>query len=160
MPDPPRLSLFLGITTWSPLSLPPHRPQPLGLWEDREGPCLPSGHVSGASLWHQLPRGSDAAEMTLVESHLRGCPVGAGSCRPTQDASSGDRKHRLCCFPKCQQGGLPAPQGAGDLPSSALPSLPARCPGWKKIQEIISFLPFVPLRLFGKVHFFFHTCRK
>ena len=140
---------------------------PLQLREDREGPCLPTGRVPGASLWHLLTRGSSIVDVTLAEPHLGDCPLAAGSCQPTLDASPGDRKHRLPHLPKCQQSTprccLDRGWGRGGValgPADVCSPIPTATPsGWKKIQEIISFLLFLSLRLFEK-YIFFHASRK
>lgn len=116
---------------------------PLQLREDREGPCLPTGRVPGASLWHLLTRGSSVVDVTLAEPHLGDCPVAAGSCQPTLDASPGDRKHRLPRLPKCQQSTprccLDGRGGGGelllDLLTSALPSLLPCHPAGRKSRR-------------------------
>lgn len=114
---------------------------PLRLREDREGPCLPIGHIPGASLWRQVIRASSVVDTTLAEPHLGDCPVAAGSCQPTPNASPGDRKHSLPHLPRCQQGILSAPRGAVlggvllDLLMSALPSLLPCHPAGRKSRR-------------------------
>ena len=137
---------------------------PLWLGEDREGPCLPIGHIPGASLWRRVtgaapwrtrPWQSHTWETARWQQGLanpRRMPAlrtGSIGSPVSPNASGASSLH-----PK-------GPSWGGALgPADVCSPIPTAVPsGWKKIQEIISFLLFLSLRLFEK-YIFFHTSRK
>ena len=167
----PCLPFFLGIPAWSPLSLlPPHHPHPLPacLAQGRQRrnlspnrPCsrglpvapthqgqLRCGHDLGRATPARLPGGSG-----VLPNHAGRQPWGQeAQAPPSPQMPAG---HPLCT-PRCRLGWGGVALGPADVCSPIPTAMPS---GWKKIQEIISFLLFLSLRLFEK-YIFFHTSRK